>query len=120
MGQTTVTSCGDCQLCVEQPPLWEHKTTDGVFIKQMFLKETGTLVPQHAHAYGHTSMLASGSVRMWKGDVLVGDFIAPQPIFVEAKVKHSFLSLEPDTLIYCIHNVSRTGEVEIHEEHQIV
>jgi len=110
--------CDSCDLCIEQPPIWEHAAPDGIWIKQMLLKDAGTLVPQHAHVYDHTSMLAVGSVRMWADGVLVGEFKAPHPIFIKAKVKHAFLSLEPDTLIYCIHNVSRTGSVEIHEEHQ--
>jgi quercetin dioxygenase-like cupin family protein len=110
--------CGNCRSC-EQPPLWEHTMTDGVFIKQMYLKDAGTLVPQHSHAYDHTSMLARGRIRMWKDGEEIGDFSAPQPLFIEAKSKHAFMSLEPETLIYCIHNVSRRGFVQIHEEHQI-
>lgn len=112
-------SCGSCQLCIEQPPLWEHTAPDGVFIKQMLLKDAGMLVPQHAHVYDHTSMLAVGAVRMWSDGELVGDYAAPCPIFIKAKVKHTFLSLEPGTLIYCIHNVSRTGHVDVHEEHHL-
>ena len=113
-----MSECDTCALCVEQPPLWERTTPDGVFIKQMYLRHAGTAVPQHAHVYDHTSMLARGAVRAWADGELLGEFQAPCPIFIKAKVKHTFLSLEPDTLIYCIHNVSRTGAVEIHAEHQ--
>jgi len=88
---------------------------DGVFIKQMYLKDAGTIIPQHSHAYDHTSMLARGRIRAWAGDELMGDFEAPQPIFIKARVKHTFLSLEPETLIYCIH---RSQPIVI-EEHQI-
>lgn len=111
-------ACEECVLCIEQPPVWEHTGIDGVFIKQMYLKEKGTLVPQHAHVYDHTSMLARGSIRVWADGEYLGDFSAPRPIFIKAQVKHRFQSLEPDTLIYCVHNVSRTGKVEIHAEHQ--
>lgn len=31
-----------------------------------------------------------------------------------------FESLEDDTLVLCIHNVSRTGGVQVRDEHQIV
>ena len=75
-------------------------------------------MPQHAHVYAHTMMLACGRLRVWKEGVLLGDFAAPTPIYVEAKAKHTLLSLEDNTLAYCIHNVSRTGGVEIHAEHQ--
>ena len=110
-------SCIDCKLCVEQPPEWEHTSPDGVFIKQMLLKDAGTAIPQHAHVYDHTSMLATGSVRAWCDDNLLGDFVAPAPIFIKARAKHTFLSLEPNTLIYCIHNVQRSEKVEIHDMH---
>lgn len=111
-------SCEVCELCIEQPPFWEHTSIDGVFVKQMLLAAKGTMVPQHAHAYDHTSMLATGAVRMWEDEKLIGDFRAPYPLFIKAKVKHTFQSLEPNTLIYCIHNVHRTGTVQIYEEHQ--
>ena len=91
---------------------------DGVFIKQMVLPAAGITVPQHAHTYAHTSMLAVGSVRVWKDGVLMGDFHAPTGITIEAKVKHTFLSLEP-SIIYCIHNVGRDGSVSVHEHHEL-
>lgn len=108
-------SCEECELCIEQPPFWEHVSVDGIFIKQMYLKDAQTAIPQHAHAYDHTSMLAKGKVRMWIEGELQGDYTAPYPIFIKAKAKHTFLSLEPDTLIYCIHNESHR---QIHEEHR--
>lgn len=112
-------SCDNCDLCIEQPPEWEYLAPDGIFIKQMLLKEKDTIIPQHAHQYDHVSMLASGSIRAWADNVLLGDFKAPYPLHIKAKVKHTFLSLEPNTLIYCVHNASRTGKVSIHQEHQI-
>lgn len=111
-------SCESCELCIEQPPLWEHTSVDGVFIKQMLLKEQGTMVPQHAHVYDHTTMLAVGSVRVWVDGKLEGDFQAPHPLFIRSKVKHTFQSLEPNTLLYCIHR-SRGGPIAIHAEHQL-
>ena len=97
--------CKTCDLCVqsEQPPNWEHSTVDGVFIKQMFLKLKGTVVPQHSHRYDHTSMLATGAVRVWAEGEYLGIFKAPSPIFIKALIKHTFKTLEDNTLIYCIH-----------------
>jgi len=108
-------SCESCELCIEQPPEWEHVSVDGIFIKQMYLKDAGTLIPQHSHVYDHTSMLAKGRVRLWADNELKGEFEAPCPLFIKAKVKHTFLSLEPDTLIYCIHNEAHR---QVFEEHQ--
>jgi hypothetical protein len=104
---------------VEQPPDISFACEDGIFVKQMYLKDAMTVVPQHAHEYDHISMLAVGSVRAWADGELMGEFAAPCPITIRARVKHTFLTLEPGTTIYCIHNTSRTGEVEIHAEHQI-
>jgi quercetin dioxygenase-like cupin family protein len=87
-----------------------------VFIKQMYLKDTGTIIPQHAHLYDHTSMLARGRIRAWADGVELGDFEAPHPLYIPARVKHTFMSLENDTLIYCIH---RSTPV-IFAEHQIL
>jgi quercetin dioxygenase-like cupin family protein len=111
--------CETCELCVDQPPEWEHLSVDGIAIKQMYLAKTGTMVPQHAHRYDHTSMLATGSVRMWKEGEFIADFQAPCPIFIKRGVKHTFQSLEDSTLIYCIHNASRLGSIEIVAEHQL-
>jgi hypothetical protein len=113
--------CDGCCLCydAEQLPLWEENTIDGVFIKQMHLKDAGLVVPQHSHTYGHTTLLAHGKLRAWKDDELLGDFDAPAQIYIAAGAKHTFLSLVPNTVAYCIHNVSRTGRVEIHESHEL-
>jgi len=102
-----------------QPVGVDFALPDGVFIKQYLIPECGCYVPQHSHKYDHTTMLAVGAIRVWCDGVLVGDFDAPMPIMIGAGTKHLFQTLAANTLIYCIHNISRTGEVEIIEEHQI-
>lgn len=99
---------------IELPEV-EFCIQDGIFIKQMFLENAGQFVPQHSHTYEHASMLASGSVRVWQDDKWVGDFSAPMPINIPAGCKHTFMSLEPNTVVYCIHRTDRTGGVDIHE-----
>lgn len=89
---------------------------DDIYIKQMVLDRAGIYVPQHSHKYDHASMLASGSIRVWCDDVLVGDFNAPCPISIKAGTKHTFQSLEP-SVVYCIHNISHASSVEIESEH---
>lgn len=93
----------------------DFTSPDGVFLKGMILNKAGLVVAQHAHKYGHTSLLAHGSVRVWKENILIGDYKAPAFIFIEAEAKHKFQSLEDNTSVYCIHNVSQTGgNVAIH------
>lgn len=105
---------------VDQPPIVEFHTADGLFIKQMFIAKAGTLIPQHSHAWDHTSMLATGSVRLWADGVRVGDFQAPTGILIKAGVKHLFQSLEDGTTVYCIHNLHGEEAVKVLAEHQLV
>ena len=103
----------------EQPDNWEFVGADGVFIKQMDLPKKGMVVPQHAHVYDHYTMLAKGSLQVIRDGVEIGIFHAPKPIFIPAKSKHLLIAMEDDTLAYCVHNLSHTGEVDIFEEHTV-
>jgi hypothetical protein len=103
---------------IELPDV-EFALADGIFIKQMFLERAGIYVPQHSHEYDHASMVAAGAVRLWRDGELIGDFKAPLPIHIAAGTKHTFMSLEPGTVVYCIHRTDRTGQVEVREEHQL-
>ena len=85
----------------------------------MYMRYKGTVIPQHAHTYAHHSMLARGSVALWKDGEFIRNYQAPAAILIDAGVKHTFMNLEPDTIVYCIHNVSRDGEVSIQSEHNI-
>jgi mannose-6-phosphate isomerase-like protein (cupin superfamily) len=90
---------------------------DGIFIKQIQIPHQGTLLPQHTHTYDHHSMLAKGSVTVFVGDENLGEFVAPTPIFIRKGVRHSFISLEDDVIIYCIHNLHGQDEVDLIAEH---
>lgn len=103
----------------DQPPEVQWVTVDGIFIKQMLIAKAGSFVPQHSHAYDHTSMLATGGVRLWAGEKLIGEFLAPFPIEIKAGIKHRFETLEDNTLIYCIHNFTHPDAVRVLEEHQL-
>lgn len=107
-------------LVAAEQPGGEIHIVDGLFIKQIILKTAGLYVPQHAHRYDHVSVLANGSVRVWRDGGLIGDRVAPCGIVIPAGAKHTFLSLEDQTVLLCVHRIDRTGEVEIAAEHQIV
>lgn len=126
-----VDPCADCGICLPggpveyvrhpvQPVGRDFALADGIAIKQMALPAAGMLVPQHSHRYDHTSMLAVGAVQVWADNQDLGRFDAPCPIFIKAGVKHTVLSLEANTVIYCIHRVDRTGSIEVLEEHHLV
>ena len=104
----------------DQPYGVEIKMADGIFVKQMVLSHAATVVPQHSHEHDHLSMLAVGSVALWRDGVFVKEFTAPCGISIPARTKHAFVSLSDFVVIYCIHNIERSGEVDIHAEHQLV
>lgn len=105
----------DCLVHLPEDVQWT--TPDGVFVKGMIMARRGTIVSQHAHEYAHTSLVAKGSVRVWvDGDEhKFKDYHAPDAIVVPALAMHKFQSLVDNTAVYCIHNVARTGHVEIHK-----
>lgn len=119
-----MTRCGNCncvELASEQPPDdVEIHIADDVFVKQMLIKKSGTYIPQHSHKYDHLSMLAVGKVRAWADERDLGEFEAPRGIVIKAGVKHTFLSLVDNTIIYCIHNAARADVAAVLEEHQLV
>lgn len=104
----------------EQPIETKFEMVDGIASVLTQIRKAGTYVPQHSHEYAHISALVSGKVDVWKDDVFLGSFASPHQIVIEAHARHLFRAMEDNTTILCIHNVSRSGEIEIFEEHQIV
>lgn len=105
--------CLTCAVSDQCQPFGNEFTgADGVFFKEMRVRKAGTLIPQHSHTYDHTSYLVTGAVEV---DGVRYD--APAPIYIPAHQKHMFLTLTDDTFVLCVHNVSRTGSVEIAAVH---
>lgn len=98
---------------VLQPEDIQFYFEDGVFVKQLSLERVGYCIPGHKHEFSHTSMLAKGSVRMWRDGQFVGDFHAPTGIKVDAGAFHMFMALEDNTLLFCIHNTHGFPEEEL-------
>ena len=103
------------QVAPEQPYGVTVTTTDGVKIVQMIIPRAGTIVPQHAHKYAHTTMVAHGSVRVETAEGST-TLTAGARIYVPAGDMHCLTSLEDGCICYCIHNVGRTGDIEIEAE----
>lgn len=95
------------------------RMADGVFAKTIALSHAGLVVPQHAHAFPHVSVLVRGKIRAWAGSKVLGDFEAPVGITIAAHVKHRFLTLTDDVIILCVHDIGTAENVEIEEEHQL-
>lgn len=104
----------------EQPYEVDLVIADDIFAKQVHVPKAKTYLPQHEHAYDHATLLARGAIRVWIDGEDMGEYRAPKPIFIAAKKRHIFLTLEDDTVLYCIHNISRAGSIEVHREHHLV
>lgn len=103
--------CDSCLARHECQPVGREYMAAGAFVKEMDLKRAGMVIPQHAHAYDHISYVANGAVE-FEGK----RYDAPHALIVPANKKHTFISLEPDTLVLCIH----AGTPVVTEEHQLV
>lgn len=103
----------------EQPDSMEFALADGIFIKSGHFRLAGAVVPQHSHEHDHTSFIATGAVLVWCDGDYLGEYRAPCQILIKAHTKHTFRTLEDNTLILCIHNISRTGDIEIHDLHEL-
>lgn len=98
---------------------WHMLCADGVAIVQMVLERANDVIPQHAHKYGHHTLIARGRVRVWADGAWIGDFGERQAVFIAAGKKHLIAALEDNSVAYCIHNASREGKVEILAEHNL-
>ena len=94
----------------------------GIYCKAYTVPDAETLMPQHAHEFGHVTAVTSGAVRVWRDGALLGEFHAPALISIPARVMHAFLTLAPGTGLLCIHNADHAdpdGEPAIHAEHYL-
>jgi hypothetical protein len=109
----------------ENQPTKEMNLYGGVFALTMTVKDAGTMCPQHSHKYDHMSAIMAGAVQVEADDVPLGVFRAPAIVKIAALTKHTFITLEPNTVITCIHAVA-LGEADfheedlVHEEHQLI
>jgi hypothetical protein len=109
----------------ENQPTKEITLYGGVFALKMTVKDAGTMCPQHSHKYDHLSAIMAGAVQVEAEDEPVGVYRAPAFVKIPAMKKHTFITLEPDTVIACLHAVA-LGEADfhesdlIHEEHHLV
>ncbi len=98
----------------------DFQTIDGMAIKQISIPERGTLLEQHAHKWGHSTLLARGRVLLWREGELLSYHTAPAIIYVPAGRKHSFQALSDSVLLYCLHNLHGAEAIAVLEEEGIL
>lgn len=104
-------------LPVGEPSVHTVLVAGNVFIKTFTLPATGTLIGQHSHKYSHASQVAAGSARYWKNGEWLCDVVAPHSVEIEAHAHHMVQTLEPNTVVNCIH-CTATAEASIEEAEQ--
>jgi quercetin dioxygenase-like cupin family protein len=78
------------------------------WVKQMKFNKVGDVHPGHKHSFDHQTLLAKGKLELHvNGEVTV--FTAPTIIFIKAGLRHGMISLEDNTIVYCLHPL-RDGE----------
>jgi len=105
----------------DQPSSTDIRICDGLLIKSSTFPHAGMIVPQHSHDATHMSGIAYGAVEVEKNGVSLGYYEAPALIPIEAKAKHLFRILQPQTCIWCIWATAdlENGEPVTHEEHHL-
>lgn len=100
-----------------QPEVTKFRAdADGIEVWYTLIHKAGTLVPQHAHKFPHLTIVSHGAVLVTLNGTLIGKFEAPNAIYIPARTMHLFETLADGTVLECIHNVSRRGNVELHAE----
>jgi len=105
-----------------QPEQVECAIYAGLFVKTWAVQDAGTLLPQHAHEFDHLTLVIRGKVRAWRDGELLGTFRAGAMIRIPANALHQFLTMEPDCMLACIHNVDHIegDEPAVAQEHHIL
>ena len=94
----------------EVDPQVEHHFSDGLYAKRM-VSPKGYEAGQHAHKYGHLSILAKGRVVV-KTDASQKEYAAPACIEIKSGVLHVIHALE-DSEWFCIHATEETDVEKI-------
>ncbi len=82
-----------------------------IYVRQMHFVNAGDVEFGHSHCFDHLSLLAKGKVLCIVNDKET-EFCAPAMIFIKKDTMHEFVSLENDSLIYCIHAIRNGDSVE--------
>ena len=97
----------------------------GVFIKTWSIRQTGTILPQHAHTHPHITLVIRGSVAVSRDGEDLGDYHANSVhsmICIPANTLHQFMTLCDDVELACIHNADHIEgeEPTVAQEHHIL
>lgn len=73
-----------------------------LYSRMMYFKDVGDIEDGHAYQFDHLTLLAVGKLQVTV-DGHVSEFKAPHMIYIKKGKTHELVSLEPNTVAYCIH-----------------
>src|SRR5437899_11208900 len=77
----------------------------GLYFRSMLLARAGMGVPQHVHDHDHATLVGSGRLRGWSDGAWMGDKGRGEAFEVLAGRQHVVESLEPMTMVVCVHDI---------------
>jgi hypothetical protein len=93
---------------------------DGLFVKQIRVKNKNTYLPQHAHSLSHLTLLTNGSVNVWIDGEFDARYVAPEGVYIASGRKHLFQTLEDDVVLYCVHALGTPEALKVLADHEIL
>ena len=92
-----------------EPKYIEFAEVDDIWVRSYSLEKSGSVAAQHTHTHDHMTLVSRGSVEAWQDNELMGVYIAPAIIKIEAGKSHTFKALTDDVVLCCLHNLRGTG-----------
>lgn len=106
-------------IAIDQSGIEIH-TADGIYLKQYAFPAAGTVAPQHAHKYDHTTMVVSGAIWVETEDGAPAKLCrAPSGLLIKRGVKHKFTTMADNTVLWCIHNAMHPDVAAVLAEHEL-
>jgi hypothetical protein len=106
----------------EKGPEIQISCLSNVYVRRMFFAEEGIVEVGHRHPYSHASLLAAGSISVQIYNDLTETLFepviykAPAMVMIQKNVAHQITSLEPNTVVCCIHALRDETETIIDPE----
>ena len=84
----------------------------GIYFRSIRLGEAGIHIPQHTHDHDHATLVCSGRAEGWCDGESMGNKGPGEVFEVKAGHQHSFMSLEHDTILVCVHSIESALSVK--------
>jgi quercetin dioxygenase-like cupin family protein len=93
-------------------PIEKIVEAGGFYFRSYLMPQAGTIIPQHVHDHDHVTLVGSGRVRGWANGECIGERGPGEVFDIWAGSAHVFQSLEPNSLLVCVHDVESALSVK--------